>query len=57
MNENTMKKREKERKATIIVRIKVFFKMAIFGHFFVFRRFKIKQEILDIIHLCYGFRK
>jgi hypothetical protein len=52
-----MKKREKERKATIIVRIKVFFKMAIFGHFFVFRRFKIKQEILDIIHLCYGFRK
>ena len=40
-----MKKREKREKATIIVRIKDFFKTAILGHFFVFRQIKIRQII------------
>jgi hypothetical protein len=45
MNENTMKNREKEKKATIIVHIKVFFKKAFLDTFLYLPGLKIDNEL------------
>ena len=56
MNENKMKKREKEKKATIIVHIKVFFKKAFLDTFLYLPGLKIDNELQTAYNCVLGFK-